>query len=142
MQMNYELEMQPANVGGLGDLVFKTTDSYLAEEAICPGMPVQFGTDAAKQVKIFADGDFCGVAMHAHKELVHPYYPEGYCVPVVTSGRVWVKVEGEISAKDVPVYYNANTNTWAEVNAEGFIKVSAVKFRSHNIQGMAMLEIG
>ena len=141
MQMNYELEMQPALVGGLGDLVFKTTDSYLAEEDMCPGMAVEYGTNAANQVKIYGEGDFCGVAMHSHKELAHPYYAAGRCVPVVTQGRVWVKVEGEISAKDVLVYFNKATNAWSEVNAEGCVKVPNVKFRTKAIQGMAMLEI-
>ena len=141
MQLNYELEMQPALVGGLGDVACKTTDSYLAEEDICPGMPVELGTNAAKQVKIFAEGDFCGIAMHAHKELAHPYYAVGACVPVVTNGRVWVKVEGEISAKDVKVYYNKATNAWSETAVEGAVKVPCVRFRTEAIQGMAMLEI-
>ena len=138
MQMNYELEMQPANVGGLGDAMFKTTDSYLAEEAICPGMAVALGTNPAKQVKELAEGaQFAGIAMHAHKELVHPYYPEGYCVPVVTEGRVWVKVEGDVVAGK-PACYDPAKKAWV---AEGGIQLSCAAYRTNTISGMAMVEI-
>lgn len=138
MQMNYELEMQPALVGGLGDTVFKTTDSYLAEEPICPGMAVALGTNPAKQVKVLSEGaQFAGIAMHAHKELVHPYYPKGYCVPVVTEGRVWVKVDGDVKAGEVACFDPA-TSLWSN---KGGVQLSCTGFRTNTINGMAMVEI-
>lgn len=138
MQMNYELEMQPALVGGLGDTVFKTTDSYLAEEDICPGMAVALGTNPAKQVKVMSDGAaFAGIAMHAHKELAHPYYPVGYCLPVVTEGRVWVKVDGDVKAGETACF-NPETGLWS--NKDG-VQLNCAGFRTNTINGMAMVEI-
>lgn len=138
MQMNYDIEMQPALVGGLGDTVFKTTDSYLAEEAICPGEAVALGTNPAKQVKVMTeDATFAGIAMHAHKELAHPYYPVGYCLPVVTEGRVWVKVDGDVKAGETACF-NPETKMWSNTNG---IKLPCAGFRTNTISGMAMVEI-
>lgn len=137
MQKHYDLEMKPAIVGMLADLTNKTTDSYIAEEDFCPGVAVMFGTNPAKQVKKFAEGgSFAGVAMHEHKELTHPYYPAGYCAPVVTKGRVWVKVDGDVAAGSTAKYDAAN-EVWSATN--GIAIMGA--FRTNAIDGMAVVEI-
>ena len=106
MQKNYSQEMQPAIVGMLADTTFKTTDSYHVEDekGVNAGVPVIPGTDAGTQVKACGADDgakVIGVTMFVHKQLTdgENYYDKGYVVPVVTKGRVWVAVDGDVVAQ-------------------------------------------
>lgn len=141
MQLNYDLEMQPAIVGMLADTVFKTTDSYHVEgkDGIVPGMPVVAGTDA-RQVKFCDDcTKVIGIAMFVHKE-VRPkeaYYKKGYVAPIVTNGRVWVAVDGDVTAHTV-AKYDIENKVWS---ADNGVEVPNVKFISAAQGGMAVVEI-
>lgn len=143
MQLNYDLELQPALVGMLADTSAKITDSYHVEcgekEVVRPGTPVVGGTDA-RQVKCCDDcAKVFGIVMHTHKE-VRPnakYYPEGYVVPVVTFGRVWVAVDGDVTAHTV-AKYDVDQKVWSATNGT---EVPNVKFVSAAQGGMAVVEI-
>lgn len=145
MQKNYSQEMQPAIVGMLADTTFKTTDSYHVEDekGINAGVPVVTGTDAAKQIKACGADDgakVIGVTMFVHKQLTggENYYDKGYVVPVVTKGRVWVAVEGDVVAQTA-AKYDATKNVWS---ASGTVEVANAKFITANTHGMAVVQIG
>lgn len=142
---NYSQEMQPAIVGMLADVMFKTTDSYHVEGAdgIAAGVPVVPGTNPATQVKACATGEAAkviGITQFVHKQLVpgEAYYSEGYVVPVVTRGRVWVKTTGTIVAHTAAKYDPAN-GVWS---ASGSEEVANAKFITANTSDMAVVEIG
>ena len=90
MQLNYNLEMQPAVAGSLYDLSTKTVDSFSAEEAMNAGVPVIPGT-AEGLVKAVATGEAAkviGIAVFAHKQDIEgaeKYYEKGYISKVVTT---------------------------------------------------------
>ena len=139
MQLNYDLEMQPAIVGMLADVSAKITDSYHIEGKVLPGQPVVAGTDA-RQVKCCDDcTKVIGIVMFAHKEQ-RPntqYYPEGFVAPVVTFGRVWVAVDGDVTAHTV-AKYDVSAGVWS---ASSGAEVPNVKFVSAAQCGMAIVEI-
>lgn len=143
MQTNYSQEMQPAIVGALADLVFKTTDSYYAEGDITAGVPVVPGTDAAKQIKVCEAGgaaNVIGITQFVHKQVAkgETYYPDGYVVPVVTRGRVWVEVDGDVTAHTA-AKYDPDKGVWS---ASGSEEISNAKFITGTTSGMAVVEIG
>lgn len=145
MQKNYSQEMQPAIVGMLADTTFKTTDSYHVEDekGVNAGVPVIPGTDAGTQVKACGADDgakVIGVTMFVHKQLTdgENYYDKGYVVPVVTKGRVWVAVEGDVVAQTA-AKYDATKKVWS---ATGTVEVANAKFITANTQDMAVVQIG
>lgn len=102
MQTNYNPIMAPALVGQIADLSIKVIDSFAAEAPLYPANVVMRGTDPGKQVKpVAAEGDCAkaiGIVVHEHKEQEDPYFPIGYCVNVMTKGRIWVMCDGAVDA--------------------------------------------
>lgn len=143
MQLKYNLELQPAVAGALYDLSTKTVDSFAAEEALDAGVPVVAGT-VEGTVKAANTGDasnIIGIAMFTHKQDIEGaehYYEAGYVLPVVTSGRVWVAVEGDITPRTAAKYDPA-TNVW---KADGSEEVPNAKFITSANDGYAVVQIG
>lgn len=82
-----------------------TVDSFASEGGVNPGEPVVRGTDPEKQVKTAASTEgakVIGIAVHTHKEPNEggKYYEEGYSVPVMTSGDVYVEAGSDVTAGD------------------------------------------
>lgn len=81
-----------------------TVDSFASEGGVNPGEAVFRGTDVEKQVKavaVAADlAKVIGIAVHTHKDPneTGKYYEEGYSVPVMTSGDVFVEAGGDVVA--------------------------------------------
>lgn len=143
MNMNYSQEMQPAIVGDLYDLSVKTTDSYVAEEGVNCGVPVKMGTKEGivKEIATGEASDALGVVMFEHKQLLDAsatYYQKGYVMPVVSRGRVWVKVDGEITP-NTAAKYDPATKVW---KADGSEEIPNAKFITSANAGMAVVQIG
>lgn len=142
MQKNYDLEMKPAIVGMLADASVKTTDSFMVEDeaGVKPGVPVLPGTNPAKQVKAMTDAGTAviGIVQHVHKEATNPYYPVGMVVPVVTRGRVWVEVDGDVDAYGATKYDQAS-GKWSKTAGQD---VANAKFITGANSGMAVVQIG
>lgn len=104
MQLEYSKEMAEALLGLKGG-TFQNDSiiSMLAEAAVGIGMPVERGTDGAKQCKALAVVDnFAGVAlltlgMEQDASGVVQYADEAM-VPVMQQGRVYVTSGGAIAA--------------------------------------------
>lgn len=75
---------------------------FAAEGGMNSGDPVIRGTDPGSQVKaVTAAADAAsviGIAVHTHREPQEPYYEEGYSVPVMTAGDIYIKVAGDVVA--------------------------------------------
>ena len=144
MQTNYSLELKPAITGSLYDLSTKTIDSFSAEEPINAGVPVVPGTKEGL-VKAATTGDaskIIGIAMFTHKQVIdgaEKYYEKGYILPVVTDGRVWVEVEGEITPFTTEVKFDPSKGKFT---ADGTETVPNAKFITSAVQGMAVVQIG
>ena len=137
MQLKYG-EMDVALVGQIADLSNKTIDSFAAEEALDPGVPVIRGSNPAKQIKKAGTGtlkDVIGITVHQHKEPDDPYYPVGYSVGVMTRGRIWVPVTKAVTAGKVANYKIADNGIEA-------VGVSCVFLTSSAAAGIAEIEIG
>ena len=97
----------PVAIPGMkADATTDVIDSYAAEEGLNPGDPVVRGTDPEKQIKVAGStegADVIGIAVHTHKayEGTGAYYEEGYTVPVMSFGDVYVEVAGTVTAGGV-----------------------------------------
>lgn len=147
-QLSYG-EMSQAIVGQIADLSNKTIDSFAAEVALNPGDLVVRGTNPAKEVKLAATGtvkNAIGVVVHEHKEpgTSDGYYPVGYAVGVMTSGRIWVPVSKAVTAGSVANYKIAEKAFTDEAVTTGIEApgVSCVFLTSTDAKGMAEIEIG
>lgn len=142
MQTNYALDLQPAIVGSLYDLSTKTVDSYSAEEAMNAGVPVVPGSKEGL-VKAATTGDaskIIGIAMFTHKQVIEgaeKYYEKGYILPVVTFGRVWVAVDGDIT----PFTEVKFDPSKGKFTSDGSETVPNAKFITSAVQGMAVVQI-
>ncbi len=146
MQLKYG-EMDVALVGQIADLSNKTIDSFAAEEALDPGVPVIRGSNPEKQIKKAGTGtlkDVIGITVHQHKEPDDPYYPVGYSVGVMTRGRIWVPVTKAVTAGKVANYKIADNGFTDEDVASGIeaVGVSCVFLTSSAAAGIAEIEIG
>lgn len=160
MQLSYAIEMDTAHAGDLADLSIKTTDTFAAEEPMCPAMPVVYGENE-KLCKVLADEadaeKVIGITQFTHKEndavirfvkgedgeLVAKapdcvgYYPEGWAVPVVTRGRVWVKVDGDIEGGVAK--FDIENKVWSSTNG---VEVPLAVFKTTATHdGLAIVEI-
>lgn len=101
--------MAPGIPGMKANTTVDVVDSFACEGGVNPGDLVVRGTDPEQQAKLAAaSGKPLGVVLHVHKEPVEndaPYYPEGYALPIMTSGDVWVTAGGDVAAGD-PVAYD------------------------------------
>lgn len=94
----------PAICGMKADATIDAVDSYpAAEGGVNPGEPLMFADEEGKTVKTAGASDaskMIGIAVHVHREPQTPYYEEGYAVPVMTMGDIWVRALGDVKAND------------------------------------------
>lgn len=100
MAFNYFSYGQDVAVIGMkADSTVDVIDSYAGEGAINVGKAVELGTDPEKQVKeSVTAANVIGIAIFEQKADETPLYPDGYAVPVCTSGDVWVEVSETVTA--------------------------------------------
>ena len=102
----YANEQDKGFAGMKANVAVDTVDSFAAEDGINPGEAVIRGTNVETQVKaVTATEDIekiIGIAVHTHKEpsANGKYYAEGDAVPVMTSGDIYVEVNGNVKAGD------------------------------------------
>lgn len=99
----YQYEQPVAIPGMKADASVDVVDSFCAEAAMNPGEAVVRGTIDGQAKPVATAGDISnaiGVAVHTHKDYdgTGAYYEEGYCVPVMTFGDVYVAVGSAVVA--------------------------------------------
>ena len=99
----YQQGMPVAIPGMKADSTIDVVDSFCAEAALNPGAAVVRGTGDQQVKPVSVAGDIAnviGIAVHTHKDYsgTGAYYEEGYCLPVMTFGDVYVEVGGAVAA--------------------------------------------
>lgn len=99
----YQQNMPIAIPGMKADSTIDVVDSFCAEAALNPGAAVVRGTGDQQVKPVSVAGDITnviGIAVHTHKDYsgTGAYYEEGYCLPVMTFGDVYVEVGGTVDA--------------------------------------------
>lgn len=99
----YQQNMPIAIPGMKADSTVDVVDSFCAEAALNPGAAVVRGTGDQQVKPVSVAGDITkviGIAVHTHKDYsgTGAYYEEGYCLPVMTFGDVYVEVGGTVTA--------------------------------------------
>ena len=99
----YQQNMPIAIPGMKADSTIDVVDSFCAEAALNPGAAVVRGTGDQQVKPVSVAGDITkviGIAVHTHKDYSGDgaYYEEGYCLPVMTFGDVYVEVGGTVAA--------------------------------------------
>ena len=99
----YQQNMPIAIPGMKADSTVDVVDSFCAEAALNPGAAVVRGTGDQQVKPVSVAGDITkviGIAVHTHKDYSGDgaYYEEGYCLPVMTFGDVYVEVGGTVAA--------------------------------------------
>lgn len=140
----------PGFPGMKADAAADTVDSFACEGGCNPGDLVIRGTDPEKQAKAAsAAGDKpLGIVVHVHKEPEAedaPYYPDGYTVPVMTAGDVFVTAGGTVAAGDAVAFttkkgFTKGTETTASGNVflTGGDEGDVVKVRIKNAAAIAV----
>ena len=82
-------------------------DSFASEGGVNPGDVVVRGTDTQKQCKVPAavtsTDTILGIAVHVHREPPEQgvaYYEDGYVLPVMSFGDIYVVAGGDVKAGD------------------------------------------
>lgn len=128
----YGTDDAPAFSGMKANTSVDVCDSFTAEIGVNPGdavirgtkdglcKPLTSNTDAAKVI---------GVAVHVHREPRDgAYYEQGYCLPVMSFGDIYVRAGGEVHAgepvaiavDDKGISYTAATADAAEAGARTY----------------------
>ena len=101
----YEREMPVGIPGMKADSTEDVVDSFASEGGVNPGEPVIRGTNPEKQVKTAASTEgasVIGIAVHTDKipNASGKYYEDGYELPVMTFGDVYVAAGSDVAAGD------------------------------------------
>lgn len=149
-QLAYNYTMPVAVAGMKADITDDTVNSYAAEGAIPFGVAVIAGTDVTKQVKIpaAAGGVFRGIALHDPNTMQTDagvaQYATKAAVNVMSQGRVWVRVAGDV-AIDAPAFFlvsGANAGQLDDLDDATTDAVPTGKFRTAGTAGgLAILEL-
>ncbi len=122
--------------GMKADSTTHVIDSFCADGGINPGDVVIRGTadGTAKAAASAADGkNGIGIAVHVHREVPvsGKYYEDGYSVPVMTFGDIYVTAGGDVAAGDKAEITVTNGET-------KFIKTSG----TNTVPGVVFLDAG
>ena len=127
----YQYE-QPVGIPGMkADASVDVCDSFCAEVAMNPGNAVIRGTADGQAKPVAVSGDISniiGVAVHTHKDYegIGAYYEEGYCVPVMTFGDVYVEVGSSVAAGgQAAIVVGADGPVWAAHGATVVVSKTA-----------------
>lgn len=114
--------------------VVDTVESFAAEGALVPGTFVTRGTDKENQVKSISGASDIpvGVVAHTHHEPGY-VYDDGSTVPVMVSGEIYVKVDGNVSAGE-HAYIDATGKIGGSTLPSG-TEVQNVRFMESGTEG-------
>ncbi len=140
---NYYAQNQDKGFPGMkANTTVDTVDSFASEGGVNPGDPVIRGTDPEKQVTVAAtSGDgakVIGIAVHTHKDPneTGAYYEDGYCLPVMTSGDIYVTAGDDSIVAGGQAYVSISGGTATFVSGgEGAESVSGMKFMESGTEG-------
>lgn len=103
----YGYDDAPAFAGMKADNSVDVCDSFASEGGVNPGDVVVRGTDTQKQCKVPAavtsTDPILGIAVHVHREPPAQgaaYYEDGYVLPVMSFGDIYVVAGGDVKAGD------------------------------------------
>lgn len=103
----YGYDDAPAFAGMKVDNSVDVCDSFASEGGVNPGDVVVRGTDTQKQCKVPAavtsTDTILGIAVHVHREPPEQgvaYYEDGYVLPVMSFGDIYVVAGGDVKAGD------------------------------------------
>lgn len=139
--------------GMLADTGFTDKLSYTAEAAVGFGVPVQLGTNPARQVKVLttATGQAAlSVGVSIASQVVEQtsagvaQYAQYDTVPVLKQGRVWMLTNDAVAAGAVANLVLANSTVTDEAVATGieaFTQFSARFLTATTAAGLALVDI-
>lgn len=131
----------PIAIPGMkADSTIDVVDSFCAEAALNPGSAVIRGTGDQQVKPVSVAGDIAnviGIAVHTHKDYSGEgaYYEEGYCLPVMTFGDVYVEVAGTVTAGgQVAMKVTDGVATFV-ASGEGATNVTGMTYLSSGVKG-------
>lgn len=139
--------------GMLADTGFTDKLSYTAEAAVGFGVPVQLGTNPARQVKVLttsAGQAALAVGVSIASQVVEQtsagvaQYAQYDTVPVLKQGRVWMLTNDAVAAGAVANLVLANSTVTDEAVAAGieaFTQFSARFLTATTAAGLALVDI-
>lgn len=141
MMFNFYENQEKGYPGMKANVTVDVVDSFASEGGVNPGEAVFRGTDPEKQVKaVAASADLSkviGIAVHTHKDPNEngKYYEEGYSVPVMTFGDVYVEVADDVVA-GAPVAIAIGTDGPTFVSAgESATTISGMTYLGSGAEG-------
>ena len=114
--------------------------SFCAEAALNPGAAVVRGTGDQQVKPVSVAGDVTnviGIAVHTHKDYsgTGAYYEEGYCLPVMTFGDVYVEVGGTVTAGGAVAMTVTDGVAAFVASGEGATNVTGMTYLASGVKG-------
>ena len=136
----YQQNMPIAIPGMKADSTVDVVDSFCAEAALNPGVAVVRGTgdQQVKPVSVAGDAtNVIGIAVHTHKDYsgTGAYYEEGYCLPVMTFGDVYVEVGGTVTAGGAVAMTVTDGVAAFVASGEGATNVTGMTYLASGVKG-------
>ena len=131
----------PIAIPGMkADSTIDVVDSFCAEVALNPGAAVVRGTGDQQVKPVSAAGDIAnviGIAVHTHKDYsgAGAYYEEGYCLPVMTFGDVYVEVGGTVTAGGAVAMAVTDGVAAFVASGEGATNVTGMTYLASGVKG-------
>lgn len=136
----YQQNMPIAIPGMKADSTIDVVDSFSAEKALNPGDAVIRGTGGQQVKPVSAAGDIAnviGIAVHTHKDYSGEgaYYEEGYCLPVMTFGDVYVEAGGTVAAGGQVAMKVTNNVAAFVASGDGATNVTGMTYLASGVKG-------
>ena len=136
----YQQGMPVAIPGMKADSTIDVVDSFCAEAALNPGAAVVRGTGDQQVKPVSVAGDIAnviGIAVHTHKDYsgTGAYYEEGYCLPVMTFGDVYVEVGGAVTAGGAVAMTVTDGVAAFVASGEGATNVTGMTYLASGVKG-------
>ena len=153
MQSSVTMYGAASTVGMLGDCGFTDKLSYSAEAAIGFGVPVQLGTNPARQVKVLttsAGQAALAVGVSIASQVVEQtsggvaQYAQYDTVPVLKCGRVWMMTDDAVTAgavANLKLSSGLVTDEAVTTGIEAFTQFSARFLTSTSGSALALVDI-
>ena len=136
----YQQGMPVAIPGMKADSTIDVVDSFCAEAALNPGAAVVRGTGDQQVKPVSVAGEVAnviGIAVHTHKAYsgTGAYYEEGYCLPVMTFGDVYVEVGGTVTAGGAVAMTVTDGVAAFVASGEGATNVTGMTYLASGVKG-------
>ena len=153
MQSSVTMYGAASTVGMLADTGFTDKLSYSAEAAVGFGVPVQLGTDKARQVKVLttsAGQAALAVGVSVASMVVEQtsagvaQYAQYDTVPVLKCGRIWMMTDDAVAAgavANLKLSSGAVTDEAVTTGIEAFTQFSARFLTATSGAGLALVDI-